>query len=67
MPPDVPLHFGPYTLAGPQGPLWRAAEVVPLPPKALAVLWRLASQAVSDPPIERPATTTRSTRAARSA
>jgi DNA-binding winged helix-turn-helix (wHTH) protein/predicted ATPase len=45
MPPDVPLHFGPYTLAGPQGPLWRAAEVVPLPPKALAVLWRLASQA----------------------
>jgi len=45
MPPDVPLHFGPYTLAGPQGPLWRAAEVVPLPPKALAVLWWLASQA----------------------
>ena len=42
MPPDVPLHFGPYRLAGPQGPLWRAAEVVPLPPKALAVLWRLA-------------------------
>jgi DNA-binding winged helix-turn-helix (wHTH) protein/predicted ATPase len=45
MPPDVPLQFGPYTLASPQGPLCRATEVVPLPPKALAVLWQLASQA----------------------
>src|SRR5262249_34641226 len=45
MPPDVPLHFGPYTLAGPQGPLWREAQVVSLPPKALAVLWLLARQA----------------------
>src|SRR5262245_47726948 len=45
MPPDAPLCFGPYALAGPQGPLWRATQVVPLPPKALAVLWLLASQA----------------------
>src|SRR5262245_12117870 len=45
MPSDMPLHFGPYTLGGPQGPLFREAQMVPLPPKALAVLWRLASQA----------------------
>lgn len=45
MPPDQTLHFGPYRLAGAHGPLWRGAQVVPLPPKALAVLWQLASQA----------------------
>ncbi|HSF32438.1 MAG TPA: AAA family ATPase [Candidatus Tectomicrobia bacterium] len=45
MPPEPPLCFGPYRLAGPHGPLWCGAQVVPLPPKALAVLWRLASQA----------------------
>src|SRR5262245_28060670 len=45
MPSDRLLQFGPYTLAGPQGPLWREAQVVALPPKALAVLWQLASQA----------------------
>ena len=45
MPPDLPLHFGPYRLDGPQGPLWHHAELVALPPKALAVLWLLASQA----------------------
>src|SRR5215831_14447841 len=45
MPPDPPLHFGPYRLDGPNGPLWHQAEVVALPPKALAVLWELARQA----------------------
>jgi hypothetical protein len=38
MPPALPLHFGPYRLEGPQGPLWHQAELVALPPKALAVL-----------------------------
>jgi DNA-binding winged helix-turn-helix (wHTH) protein len=42
---DGLLHFGPYTLAGPQGPLLRETQVVPLPPKALAVLWQLTRQA----------------------
>ncbi|HEX9844453.1 MAG TPA: AAA family ATPase, partial [bacterium] len=45
MPPEPTLCFGAYRLAGPHGPLWCGAQVVPLPPKALAVLWRLASQA----------------------
>jgi DNA-binding winged helix-turn-helix (wHTH) protein len=45
MPPEPTLSFGAYRLAGPHGPLWCGAQVVPLPPKALAVLWRLASQA----------------------
>ena len=45
MPPDLPLHFGSYRLEGPQGPLWHHAELVALPPKALAVLWLLARQA----------------------
>ena len=47
-PPSSPcpaLHFGPYRLEGPQGPLWHHAEIVAVPPKALAVLWLLASQA----------------------
>src|SRR5215831_7898485 len=37
--------FGPYRLAGPQGPLWRGTAVVPVPPKALAVLWMLVGHA----------------------
>jgi len=45
MPPEQALRFGPYRLAGPHGPLWCDAQVVPLPPKALAVLWQLATQA----------------------
>jgi DNA-binding winged helix-turn-helix (wHTH) protein/predicted ATPase len=45
MPPEQALQFGPYRLAGPHGPLWCDAQVVPVPPKALAVLWRLATQA----------------------
>jgi hypothetical protein len=45
MPPALALHFGPYRLEGPQGPLWHHAEVVAVPPKALAVLWLLACQA----------------------
>src|SRR5262247_3327144 len=45
MPLEQALRFGPYRLAGPHGPLWCGAQVVPLPPKALAVLWQLATQA----------------------
>jgi DNA-binding winged helix-turn-helix (wHTH) protein len=45
VPPATPLHFGTYRLEGPTGPLWRHNEMVALPPKALAVLWLLASQA----------------------
>src|SRR5215510_15711277 len=45
MPPEPPLNFGAYRLVGPHGPLWCGAQVVPLPPKALAVLWQLATQA----------------------
>ena len=45
MPPEPPLSFGAYRLVGPHGPLWCGAQVVPLPPKALAVLWQLATQA----------------------
>jgi DNA-binding winged helix-turn-helix (wHTH) protein/predicted ATPase len=45
MPPDPPLHFGPYRLDGPSGPLWHEAALVALPPKAVAVLWQLVSQA----------------------
>jgi DNA-binding winged helix-turn-helix (wHTH) protein len=45
MPHDQERCFGPYRLAEPQGPLWCGAEVVPVPPKALAVLWTLTSQA----------------------
>ena len=43
--PEVALCFGRYRLAGPCGPLWQETRVVPLPPKALAVLWLLVSQA----------------------
>jgi len=39
------LAFGGYRLEGPQGLLRRGDRVVPLPPKATLVLWRLASQA----------------------
>jgi predicted ATPase/DNA-binding winged helix-turn-helix (wHTH) protein len=45
MPPEEALSFGAYRLAGPHGPLWCGSQVVPVPPKALAVLWLLASQA----------------------
>jgi DNA-binding winged helix-turn-helix (wHTH) protein/predicted ATPase len=45
MPPDPTLSFGTYRLDGPSGPLWHHAQMVALPPKALAVLWLLASQA----------------------
>ena len=45
MPPTLSLHFGTYRLEGPQGPLWHQAELVAVPPKALAVLWLLARQA----------------------
>src|SRR5262245_52280409 len=45
MPPEQALSFGPYRLEGPHRPLWCDAQVVPVPPKALAVLWRLVTQA----------------------
>jgi hypothetical protein len=45
MPPEQTLSFGVYRLAGLRGPLWCGARAVPLSPKALAVLWLLASQA----------------------
>ena len=45
MPSTLSLHFGTYRLEGPQGPLWHQAEIVAVPPKALAVLWLLARQA----------------------
>jgi DNA-binding winged helix-turn-helix (wHTH) protein len=49
MPPEQALSFGPYRLAGPHGPLWCDTQVVLVPvlvpPKALAVLWRLVTQA----------------------
>ena len=45
MAPDPGWCFGPYRLAGPQGPLWQQGQVVPVQPKLLAVLWTLASQA----------------------
>jgi DNA-binding winged helix-turn-helix (wHTH) protein len=45
MPPEEALSFGAYRLTGPHGPLWCGSQVVPVPPKALAVLWLLASQA----------------------
>ena len=45
MPPNLPLHFESYRLDGPSGPLWHHSELVAVPPKALAVLWQLASQA----------------------
>ena len=45
MPHDVVLCFGRYRLAGPYGPLWHEAQVIPLQPKALTGLWLLASQA----------------------
>src|SRR5262245_31593237 len=45
MPPEPTVSFGAYRLMGPRGPLWCGGQVVPLPPKALAVLWRLVTQA----------------------
>ena len=35
MPPTLPLHFGPYRLEGPQGPLWHQAELVALAAQGL--------------------------------
>src|SRR6266699_2442593 len=45
MSPPQGLGFGSYRLAGHHGPLWQGDQVVPLPPKALAMLWALVSQA----------------------
>ena len=41
----VELHFGPYRLMGPHGPLLRSGAVVDLARKPLAILWLLASRA----------------------
>jgi DNA-binding winged helix-turn-helix (wHTH) protein/tetratricopeptide (TPR) repeat protein len=45
MPHEPARCFGAYRLVGPQGPLWCGAQVVAVPPKALAVLWTLVCQA----------------------
>ena len=42
-----PLQFGAYRLDGANGPLWRHTRRVKLPPKAVAVLWCLATSAGS--------------------
>ena len=39
------LTFGSFRLAGPHGPLWQGDTIVPLAPKALAVLWTLVAHA----------------------
>src|SRR4051794_9480687 len=39
------VSFGPYHLAGPQGPLVLKSQTVNLPPKALAILWVLVAYA----------------------
>jgi DNA-binding winged helix-turn-helix (wHTH) protein len=39
------VRFGSYRLEEVSGQLWRHTQVVHLPPKASAVLWRLATQA----------------------
>jgi hypothetical protein len=44
MPPEQPLCFGVSPQVGPHGLLWCGAQVVPLPPSALAVPWLPASQ-----------------------
>lgn len=38
------LHFGPYVLHGREGPLLHEGEEIKLQPRALALLWTLASQ-----------------------
>ena len=45
MPAEPCLRFGPYRLEGATGQLWRYDQLVPLPPKAAAVLWCLVTQA----------------------
>ncbi|HVR53162.1 MAG TPA: AAA family ATPase, partial [Pseudorhodoferax sp.] len=44
-PPAVELHFGPFRLMGPHGPLLQSGHPVDLPRKPLAILWLLASRA----------------------
>jgi DNA-binding winged helix-turn-helix (wHTH) protein/tetratricopeptide (TPR) repeat protein len=39
------LHFGPYRLLGPHGPLLQSGRAIDLPRKPLAILWLLASRA----------------------
>src|SRR5262245_52783561 len=45
MPSQQFLRFGPYRLESAHGQLWRHTHMVKLPPKAVAVLWCLATQA----------------------
>lgn len=45
MPTEQAVSFGQYRLAGPRGPLLLKAQVINLPPKALAVLWTLVARA----------------------
>lgn len=44
-PPAGELHFGPFRLLGPHGPLLQSGQAVDLPRKPLAILWLLASRA----------------------
>jgi hypothetical protein len=44
-PPRPDLHFGPYRLDRLNGLLWRGPRIIPLSPKATAVLWQLACRA----------------------
>jgi DNA-binding winged helix-turn-helix (wHTH) protein len=39
------VQFGPYRLDGASGLLWHHTQMVKLPPKAVAVLWCLVTQA----------------------
>jgi DNA-binding winged helix-turn-helix (wHTH) protein len=45
MPPDISWCFGPFRLEPAKGCLWRGTELVPLPPKPLAVLTYLVAHA----------------------
>lgn len=45
MPAPPLLRFGPYRLEGTNGQLWRHGQLLPLPPKARAVLGGLPTQA----------------------
>jgi DNA-binding winged helix-turn-helix (wHTH) protein len=45
LPHTSDLNFGPYHLDGLNGLLWQGPRVIPLSPKATAVLWQLARRA----------------------
>jgi DNA-binding winged helix-turn-helix (wHTH) protein len=45
LPPGPDLHFGPYRLDGRNGLLWHGSRIIPLSPKATAVLGQLVRRA----------------------